>query len=250
MRRRRHREAEGAVLIEGPRLAAEVARAGIAPRLALVCPELLPGPLPPALEAWLARAPVALEVGPSLFAGAAATESPQGLLAVVDAPGRDAGPSLALPDALLLVIDRVQDPGNVGTLVRSAHALGVAAVLPSEGSGDPFGPKALRAAAGATFHLPVAHPLPAAGLARLLDDHGFRVVAADPQGTLLPWEADLTGRTALVVGNEGAGVDPAFSRAARARVPMPGGAESLNAAVAGAILLYEAVRQRGPGLRP
>lgn len=250
--RRRVRQAEGVVLVEGPRLAGEVARAGLVPRLAVVCPDLLPpGGLPPALETWLEEAGVTLEVPPGLFGELAHTESPQGLLAVVDEPSRDPAPALEAPRAPVLVLDRVRDPGNVGALVRSAHALGAAAVLTVPATGDPLGPKALRAAAGATFRIPVARPLPAPDLAGLLVGGGFRLVGADPRGALLPWEADLAGKVALVIGNETAGLDPAFGGAALIGIPMPGGAESLNAAAAGAVLLYEALRQRaGSGLAP
>jgi len=234
--------------VEGPRLALEAANAGTSPRLVVLCPELAArGGLAPELAAWVARSPVLLEVPPELFATVATTESPQGLLAVVDEPGRDVHPVLTCGSVLLLVIDGVQDPGNVGSLIRSAHALGAAAVLTVEGTGDPFGPKALRASAGACFRLPVARPARAAQVAGLLADHGVRLVGADPRGDLFPWEVDFTGKVALAVGNEAAGLGPALRGGELVRIPMAPTAESLNAAAAGAVLLYEAMRQRGRG---
>ncbi len=242
--RRRFREAEGVVLVEGPRLLDEARRSGLKPRLVLVSPEALPTPLSPAVGEWMAGARWVLEVDPGLFAGVATTDAPQGVLAVVDEPPRRVDEVLTAESALVLVIDRVQDPGNVGALVRSAHALGAAAVLPSTGAADAFSPKALRAAAGGAFHLPVARPVPAAVVAARLREHGFGLLGADPRGDLLPWEADFSGKTAIAIGHETAGLDKAFPDLTRIRIPMPGGAESLNAAAAGAILLWEACRRQ------
>lgn len=241
---RRFREAEGVVLAEGPRLLEEARRAGLKPRLAVISPGLLPAPLSPDLGEWMAGAHWMLEVDAALFTRVAPTGSPQGVLAVVEEPPRQIGPVLTRRAAVVLVIDRVQDPGNVGALVRSAHALGAAAVLPTIGAGDVLSPKAVRAAAGGAFHIPLAQPAPAAIIAERLREHDFKLLGADPRGDLLPWEVDFSGKTAVVVGHETAGLDAAFPNLTRIRIPMPGGAESLNAAAAGAILLWEACRQR------
>jgi TrmH family RNA methyltransferase len=249
--RRRFREAEEVVIVEGPRLLEEACRAGLKPHLVVVSLGLLGAPIPPALDAWMAGARAVLEVAPELFAAIAHTGSPQGLLAVVDEPDRrKIDLVLSRETALVLIIDRVQDPGNVGALVRSAHALGAAAVLPTIGAGDVFSPKAVRATAGGAFHIPVARPAPAGSVAGRLQVHGFKLLGADPRGDLVPWEADFSGKTAIAIGNETGGLDPAFPHLTRIRIPMPGGAESLNAAAAGAILLWEACRQRLAGPRP
>jgi TrmH family RNA methyltransferase len=247
LERRRFRESEGVVIAEGPRLLEEARRAGLKPRLVVLSPGLLNAPLSPPLNAWMAGAQALLEVEPGLFAAIAHTGTPQGMLAVLDEPAREVEPVLARQAALLLIIDRVQDPGNVGTLVRSAHALGAAAVLPTVGAGDLLSPKALRAAAGSAFHIPLARPASAASLAGRLQAHAVKILGADPRGELLPWEVDFSGKTAIAIGHETAGLDTAFPNFTRIRIPMPGGAESLNAAAAGAILLWEACRQRLAG---
>ena len=247
LERRRFREADGVIIAEGPRLLEEARRAGLKPRLVVISLGLLSEPMSPGLIAWMAGARAVLEVEPRLFTAVAHTGSPQGMLAVVEEPDRQIEPVLARQAALVLIIDRVQDPGNVGALVRSAHALGAAAVLPTIGAGDILSPKAIRAAAGGAFHIPLARPAPAASLAGRLREHGFKLLGADPRGDLLPWEVDFSGRTAIAVGHETAGLDVALLGLTRIRIPMPGGAESLNAAAAGAILLWEACRQRlGP----
>ena len=149
----------------------------------------------------------------------------------------------------LLVVDGVQDPGNVGTLIRTAHALGAAASLLLRGSADPLNPKALRAAMGATFRHPVVQ----------LDDGPFITWARQQEYVLwaaaadgLPLSRALDAKTsgkeliAVIVGNEGAGIRPQLNEIAAQRVaiPLARGAESLNVAVAAGILLYEVLRGR------
>jgi TrmH family RNA methyltransferase len=145
----------------------------------------------------------------------------------------------------LLVLDRLQDPGNVGALVRTAGAIGFDGVLCVKGTADPFSPKAVRASAGALFRLPVYESGDPEEALDTLRSEGYRVVLLDAGGTSLCWEADITGRAAFIVGNEGGGVDPRFADSAdvTVRVPMTAGAESLNAAVAAGIAMYERRRQ-------
>lgn len=161
--------------------------------------------------------------------------------------GSDPTPSLIAGSApLVLVLAGVQDPGNVGAIVRAAAAFGATGVATLDGSAHPFGWKALRGAMGATFRIPVSA---AATLADVLDaaaEHRVRVIAAVPRGgTPLP-EIDLRKPAAIVLGAEGAGVPAATVTAAHETVtiPMRAPVESLNVAVAAALILYEASRQR------
>ncbi len=149
--------------------------------------------------------------------------------------------ALARRDLLLLIVDRVQDPGNLGTMIRTADAAGAAAVALTPGTVDPLNPKAARATMGALFHLPVAEMHPDR-LRAALSAHRVRLLAADTGGTVTARDAEYTRPLAVAVGNEGEGLAPAWLAAADqvVRIPIAGRAESLNAAVAAAILLYEA----------
>jgi TrmH family RNA methyltransferase len=182
-----------------------------------------------------------------VFRTIADTEAPQGVFAAVRKPICGAAELFSRDGANVLVLDRVQDPGNVGSLVRTADAAGFGGVMVVGEAGDPYGPKAVRAAAGALFRVPVLSVRDAGEAVRLLAAAGKRIVVADARGPVNCYEADLARDLAFVIGNEGRGPSEDFRDAASlvVRIPMPGGAESLNAAAAAAVLLFESVRQRG-----
>lgn len=161
--------------------------------------------------------------------------SPQGVCAVCRTP--ELTPPERFPAGLIVALDRLQDPGNLGTILRTADALGAAGLLLSEDSVDPFSPKALRAAMGSTYHLPVwVAPLPET-LDRL-SAAGYACICGHLAGSeTMPPHGE---NTVLVVGNEGSGVsDAVASRCARYRMPMRGRAESLNAAVFAALMMQK-----------
>ncbi len=212
-----------------------------------------------------------LRTSDRLFAGIADTQSPQGIAALVR-PRQTTIQSLTQGNALVIVLVGVQDPGNVGTILRAAEAFGAtgAATCPggSVGTSDPFGPKALRASAGSALRLPILHGTPVSDLLTKLQSSGLKVYAAaaakGPQNRgaisgspfVKPWEVDWKSPAALVIGNEGAGLPEDVVRQADARVSIPQaaattpvGVESLNAAMAATVLLYEAMRQRDPQKR-
>jgi len=148
---------------------------------------------------------------------------------------------------LLVVVDGVRDPGNLGALVRSAEAAGATGMLVVAGSADPFRDKALRGSAGSVFRLPVLAGMEASACVESLRSAGVGVlVAADVDSAVPCWDVDLSGPTALVVGAEGCGVSDAFLASSDARVVVPhaDAVESLNVAVAAGVLLFEARRQR------
>jgi TrmH family RNA methyltransferase len=163
---------------------------------------------------------------------------------VVFAAARDAGPHLPL----VIVLAGLQDPGNVGAIVRAAAAFGAAGIVAIEGTANPFSWKALRGAMGGTFRLPVAARGTTPDVIDAAHKQGLRIVAALPRGGTPLHHVDFTEPTAVVFGGEGAGVSSAIMAAAKSSVtiPMRAPVESLNVAVAAALVLYEAARQTGP----
>jgi TrmH family RNA methyltransferase len=236
----RERRQAGAFVAEGVRLLEEALAAGWQAQ-ALFCVEDLE-PRAKALVDGFIAAGVSVElVAPHVLAAASDTETPQGALAVFGLP---IAQSPAQLDFAFLP-DRVRDPGNLGTMLRTAAAAGVGAVLlPPEGV-DPYAPKVLRGAMGAHFRLPLLS-LEWEQIAALVDRHHLKVLLAEAEGGLPYTRADFRQPLALIVGGEAEGAGPQALRLAQQRVaiPMPGGSESLNAAVAAGILLFEVVRQR------
>lgn len=183
-----------------------------------------------------------VELPDKLLASVSATETPQGLVALVAPPVSTPEVVFAAP-ALVLALDGVQDPGNAGALVRAAEAFGATGVLFLKGTVSPWNPKTLRASAGSLFRVPILSgwsPAQAVEACRAVD---LALWAAMPEKGSS--ECDLRQPCALFIGSEGSGVSDTVRRSARPlRIPTRD-VESLNAAVAGAILLYEAARQRG-----
>jgi TrmH family RNA methyltransferase len=178
-----------------------------------------------------------------LFGGLAATETSQGVMALIRLPKWDAG-QLFRGDAPVLVLDGIQDPGNAGTIVRAAEAFGASGVFFLKGTVSPYNPKTLRASAGSIFRVPFVEGLEAEAARALLADRDVPVYAAAPSGGLSPHEADLTRRCAIVIGSEGQGVCKTLQTGATVlRIPTVK-VESLNAAMAASVILYEAKRQR------
>jgi TrmH family RNA methyltransferase len=179
-------------------------------------------------------------ISDSLLDSISETETSQGILAVLDHS------PLPIPQSLnfLLILDQIRDPGNLGTLLRTAAAAGVQAVLLPPETTDAFAPKVLRAGMGAHFRLPV-HEMGWEAIQQVSGSAGLKVLLAEMDGDSF-WQTDLRAPLALIVGGEAEGASAEARKLAcgRISIPMPGGIESLNAAVAGAILLFEVVRQR------
>ena len=171
-------------------------------------------------------------------------KTPQGVIAVCGYP-QEAG---ALPESasLLVALDGVQDPGNVGTVIRTMDAAGYHCLLTDDKTADPYGPKALRASMGGVFRIPVRHCPDLPGALRALAGEGYQVIAGDLRGEPFYKRQPVGDKLCLVIGNEGQGISPAVLSEAtlRLKLPMVGGAESLNAAVAGAIMMYDFLRER------
>jgi RNA methyltransferase, TrmH family len=242
--RRRRRADERLFVAEGVRVTEELLAAGVVPRFAAVSPSLEDTERGRRLRERLARATEPRAVTDGELGRLAQTRSPQGVLVVAEIPGTGLEAVRPGETARALVLDAVQDPGNIGTLARSAAAFGCALVVCLPGTVDPWNAKSVRASAGALFRLPIVEAGPAE-LWAWLERHDFRVLGADAGGEPL---GDLAGaaRAALVVGNEGAGLsDEVRTRCHRlVAVPMAGDTESLNVAVAAGILLYDLTRGR------
>jgi TrmH family RNA methyltransferase len=243
LRLRRGRERRGLALAEGVRLIEEALAARVAIRHVVASPALEATPRGGALQAALARAGHRVErVSERVFDELAATDHPQGVLAVVEPRRWALGDLRPAPHTPVLVLDGVQDPGNVGTMVRTAFGLGAAGVVALPGTAELANPKTLRATMGACFRLPF---VPAADeeLRAWAAERTVRVLVAAADGA--PLDRSERAPLALVVGNEGAGVRQAVAGWADGRIgiPLRQGAESLNVAVAAGILLYEVTRE-------
>jgi len=182
---------------------------------------------------------------PDVFASAVATEQPQGIAALVHPPVFSPNTLFRDQATLILVLAGLQDPGNVGTLLRSAEAFAATGVLLLPGTAGPWNPKALRASAGSAFRVAAIHATEAEAI-DLLAQHNIPAIAAVARAGVSVSAAPLASPCALLIGNEGAGLSDSLIAAAahRITIPMPGNVESLNAAIAGSLLLYEISVQR------
>jgi TrmH family RNA methyltransferase len=242
----RERRAEGLFLVEGPRGLGEALAAGVRPAWVLVSSELVDGGrFDPLLSRCVREGIVVQPVRGALLDRLVPTEQGQGIAAACPLPdGADSIVRVVDPprDGLVVVASALQNPGNLGALVRSAAAFGARGVI-SAGGADPWNPKCVRAAAGAIHRLPVA---------RVVEDvpselalRGYRLIAAVPRGGAAPDRVDWSGRAALVLGSEVAGVPEALMRGAvTVTIPVRGDVESLSVGIAGSLLLF--VSSGGP----
>ena len=190
----------------------------------------------------------------SIFDSLADTVSPQGILAVCgqkkfcidDIFGEIAGQARNDSGYFVLLGENLNDPGNIGALIRTAAAAGANGVILTTSSGDIYNPKVLRAAAGAVLRLPIVTDADLTETIALLNKKNIPTYAAHPRGSVLPYKLDLRSNFCMLVGNESHGISDTAAKLANTLVslPMVNNTESLNASVAGSILMYEAVRQR------
>lgn len=247
----KYRRQEGLFLLEGTHLIEEAAFAEWP--MDILC----------FTAAWQAKASALLEtlqtqgirceqVSPEVLLAMATTINPDGVVAVARSHSKSS-PTLSI-QSLGLVLETLQDPGNVGTILRTAAAAGVEGIWLDSESVDLESPKVLRASAGAWFRVPTAHSPDLPTQVREYQTQGFQAIATTPKANLDYWEVDYTQPTLVLVGNEGAGLSDALMNAATLQVsiPLSAGIESLNAAIATAVILYEAKRQRSQmiGVKP
>ncbi len=241
LHRRRSRHQEQAFIAEGLRTLEEAVDAGFVPALLFHTPEVLGQPRVRTLVVRAQQLGVQVKVvSEQVMKVMADTVTPSGLLAVL--PMSEC--SVPRPLTWALVIDRLRDPGNLGTILRSALAAGVELVITTKGTVDVYSPKVVRAAMGAHFRLKLCLDQSWQAIEDILQ--GLRVILADPRQGRPYWEVDWHPPTALWLGGEATGVSREGEKMASGyvTVPMREGVESLNAAVAGSVLLFEASRQR------
>ncbi len=237
------RREEGAFVVEGMRLVEEAFFSGWGARLLLYTQEFSAHGHS-LLERFAAQNIPAEEVSPAIMKAVSDTETPQGILTVLPVKSL---PLASEPD-FLLIVDGVRDPGNLGTILRTAAAAGAQGALLPPGSVDPFSPKVVRSGMGAHFKLPILQIAWEDIRTKFLQSKGrnLSVYLADASGGVEYFRADFRNPLVLLIGGEaqGPGQESRELATSRVHIPMPGHMESLNAAVAAAILMYEVVRQR------
>ena len=238
--------ASGLCLIEGPKLALEALGAGVALVEAAVSPGLESQPAGAmALQALVAHGVPVRRMAADLLRSLSEAETSQGLVALARRPVFELE-QLLRGTPLVLVLDGVQNPGNLGAMLRSAEAAGATGALLGAGCADPLSWKALRGSMGSAFRLPHVTGLALDDALGALAARGVRVLATASDGERRYDEADFRGPVAIVMGREGSGLTPAIKQraVARLRIPLAEPVESLNVGVAAALLLFEAARQR------
>jgi len=242
---RRLKRSKGAeAVLEGPHLVAEACRDGLTLETVLATRDFLAGDEGRGLLPHLRRPP--LEIEPAVLAELCDADSPRGVLAVtrLARAGPDSLPLVA--DGIYLFLDGVQDPGNLGAVVRALEAAGGTAAALSPGCAHPNHPRALRGSAGSLLRVPVAVQATAEALGAHLTPVAPRRLALMPRGGSDPFRTDLGGPLVLAIGAEGPGLSGAAGKRAdqHVTIPLDGRVESLNLAVAAALVLFEARRQR------
>ncbi|KIL42507.1 rRNA methyltransferase [Gordoniibacillus kamchatkensis] len=242
LRERKGRDSQQRYLVEGPHLVEEALRSR-APVVSVLY--ALGRSVPPGLRELAEPGVEWIAVSEAVLAKLADTQTPQGVLAVVERTPFSAEQFFRVKRSLVVVLDAVQDPGNVGTIIRCADAVGADGVVLGRGTADLYNPKTIRSTMGSLFHLPIVE----ADLGDILpraSEAGACIVGTSLQAARSCYETDLTQPVWLVFGNEGQGMSARTASLVTDPViiPMHGQAESLNVAMAATVLLFEASRQR------
>jgi RNA methyltransferase, TrmH family len=240
LREARERKTTGLCVVEGVRLVEEAMQSGLTASLVFFVPDLSERGMA-LVQSCQSKGVDTLEISADLLQRVSDTEQPQGILAVFPIPSTN----LTANSDFVIIADNIRDPGNLGTILRTAAAAGVQTVWLSPGCADAYSPKVLRSGMGAHFHLAV-QSLSWEEIHAQADRLKLKLLLADSGGGSTLWQADLTGPVGLIICNEADGPS-ALARGLNAgciTIPMPGKFESLNASTAAAILIYEIVRQR------
>ncbi len=246
LRKKSERAASGLILVEGAREISRALRGGIAVKELFLCPTIPPGEEGTALIDRLLRANTKITtVSKSVFAKIAYREGVGGIVAVAARPPTGLRFLPAGEDPLILAVDRVEKPGNLGAIFRSADGSGATGIIISDPAAEPGNPNVIRASLGTVFTVPCAVTGRREAI-EWLRERGIAIIVTTPDGDKLYSDIDMKPPSAIVVGSEEAGVAPEWLEAAdfKARIPMLGSADSLNVSAAAALILYEALRQR------
>ena len=235
---------DDAILLDGEHLLQEAVAARLPIEVAALAERLASG----AAAAELVRAGIrAVVVAPQVLSAISPVKQPSGVVAIARVRAASLDTLLAGDPPLIVILHEVQDPGNVGAVIRVAEACGGTGVITTPGTADPFGWKSLRGSMGSAFRVPIGTKLTMTAVESALASRHIPLLTSVPRaGTPLP-QADLTGPAAVLFGGEGAGLPPeVVARSAeRLSIPMRPPVESLNVSIAASLILYEAFRQRG-----
>ncbi len=241
----RYRYTTQQIALEGPNLVREALKAGLTPRVVFYTGDYFER----GGKEWLSSLDPSvkqLKLTLPLFNKISDTETPQAVAAILPF---DPGKSIKIPETsfeLVLLLDRIRDPGNMGTIIRTAAAAGVEALYYTTGSADPYSPKVLRATAGTIFSLPIGMSRDPINLLSKLTENNIQVIAACSDADQNYWSVDYSKPVALIVGNEASGISDRLLAETdiQVSIPLARNTESLNASVASAVILFEIIRQR------
>lgn len=238
LKEKRHRVKEGKFLVEGLRIVEEAIKAK-AEIEAVVVSRDEEDKFTDILDMIREKCKVVV-LSESLFKELGSTENPQGIIAVVSIPKKEKG----LKGDFYILLDRIQDPGNLGTIIRTAHAAGADGILLRKGTVDVYNDKSIRSTMGSIFYIPVFEDIDDESLLHYKEE-GYKIVVSSLAAENNFFEVNLKEKVIIVVGNEANGVAKEVEDLSdiRVKIPMPGNAESLNAAIAASVMIYEKVRQ-------
>ncbi len=246
LKKKKYRDKWREYLIEGPNLVEEALKEGVEIKTLMVRDDVGPDS-PGGVGPDFSEVPGdrIYKLPPSLFSKLSDTVTPQGVIGVV-AMKETAPYEMELGDGNIIVLDRLQDPGNIGTILRTADAAGFSLAVFLKGTADPYSPKAVRSAAGSVLRMPVAFFEDGEELSAFLKARNKKLAVSCMDAPKAYFQEDLSRDCAIVVGNEGNGVAPELIEMSdiKIRIPMAGNTESLNASMAAGILMYERIRSK------
>lgn len=240
LKERKNRNKSNKYIIEGFRLVQEAFKAKVSIDYLIITEDAL-GKMDEFFLDYISEDIKIYKINENLFKELVSTENPQGILAVIN---MNIMPLKANGNFYLLC-DKVQDPGNLGTIIRTSHAAGVQGIIITKGTVDIYNEKTIRSTMGSIFYIPIHYDDDNLSLVKKLKDEGFNLVVTSLDTDKDFFEEDLRGKVILTVGNEGNGVTEQVLDLAdtKVKIPMPGNAESLNVAIATSVIIYEKVRQ-------
>ena len=244
---RKFRSKSGKMLLEGEQLLREALSAGVELESLLYTPEFVLRHEADDISAAL-EMKNAFQIDTQAFAAITQTETPQGIVAITCIPPRRQD-ILAQGRGFFLILDRIQDPGNLGTIIRTSATTEVTGIVILRGTTDPYSPKAVRASMGGIFYIPLVLESETPDWYEIIKKQGIQLIAAAPQGTVPYYNIDFSRPSAVIIGNESGGAGEALLEKAeiKASIPLKGRPAALNAAIAAAAFIFENQRQNHYG---
>lgn len=240
LRDKKWRDETGEFLIEGAKMIEEAVREKAKIKMIIVCEELNQNPIPKDVLYKVAKEKI-IYVNDKVFKILTDVNTPQGILAVIE---KNIEKEIDFSKDLFLILDNIQDPGNMGTILRTADSVNLKQIIVPKGNADCYNPKVVRSTMGAIFRVNVIEVDDLKSAIKEMKKHKIQILATDLETDISIYDVDYR-KSAIVIGNEGNGVSKEILELAdkRIKIPMPGKTESLNAAVATGIILYQAIRK-------